>query len=147
MRKYAIKEAANACIDRLAGFSTRYNCTADRNRVHNILGVEDPLKLDDEEVDELLHIFKRSFKRFPRDGEVSAGTHRLCNAGSEGQFRRRFDQCNSPKGDPKALQQPADGWHVAKSEDGCEGRRERNAGDARVLPLLKLVSFCMYGNT
>lgn len=39
----------------------------------NILGEEDPLEFDDEEVDELFKIFKRGFKRLPRDGVVALG--------------------------------------------------------------------------
>ena len=106
-----------------------------RNRVKNILGVEDTLELNNKEVHKLLYILKRSLQRLLRDGIVSSWAHRLCNTGSKCQLGSGFNQSNCAKGNPETFEEPARSRHIAKGKDSCNGRGEGNASDTRILPL------------
>ena len=52
----------------------------------DVLGEEDPLEFDDEEVDELFNVFERGFQGLPGDGVVAFGAEGRGKALGEGQL-------------------------------------------------------------
>ena len=105
----------------------------------NILSVEKTLKLNDEEVHELLNIFQRRLQSLARNGDVFLGSHRLSNTLAKDQLGGTFNQSNGSEGNPNASQKQAHGRNVAKGQNGSESSGESDSCNTGIFPLDELV--------
>lgn len=125
-------KSANRSVFAL-GWCTYSNCDVD------VLGEDDALRLNHEEVDELLNIVCQALERSLGDGEVLArpelGSESLANS----QLSRSLRSSGDSKCHPRSLEDVPDQVQVSGSEDKDHDCGESDTGRSGVLPAQKPV--------
>lgn len=105
----------------------------------DILGEDNALGLDDEEVDELLNIVEQALKRGLGDGEVLSGPELRSKALSKNKLSGNFCRSGGTENNPGQLEDVADNVQVTGGEDEDDGGGEGDTGSAGVLPAQEAV--------
>lgn len=104
------------------------------SRSTDILGEEDALGLNDEEVDKLVHVSYGGIKSLPRDGVVTAGAKLGGQAIVEDELAGKLGKDGGTENHPCKLQGIAENIQVANSKDDRNDGGIGNSGGTRVLP-------------
>lgn len=125
-------------------------CTGD----HDILSKDNTLDLDDEEIDELLHILDGGLESLLWNGVIISWTERRDQSsrknqlahnlsGSSGYHQRQkplvwIGQClHTPNKVRKTFEQQAEGGQITSDEDGDNDDQVRKRRGTRMFPLLE----------
>ena len=109
------------------------NCTHSSSD-WDILGKDNALNLDDEEVDEVFKVVEGGFQCFLRDLVVFSGADRAGHTRAHESLARGFSNSDNPKTHPGKLDHIADDGEVSGGEDEGESGHKGDAGRALVLP-------------
>lgn len=105
----------------------------------DVLGEQDALDLNDEEVDQLLDILQRGLQLLAREGEVGPGPDPGGDALTQGQLSDGLGSGHDTQGDPQKPQAVADERNVAGNEDEDDGSGIADGRGTRVLPAKEIV--------
>jgi hypothetical protein len=113
-------------------------CTYSSSGIH-VLGENYALRLNDEEVDELLNIVEQTLERGLGDGEVLTRPELGGKATAKCQLSSNLCSSGCTKCQVEELEGVADDVEVSRSEDEEDGSSKGNAGRARILPAQEAV--------
>lgn len=105
----------------------------------DILGEHDTLRLNNEEVDELLKVVGHALKRSLGNGVVLARPELRSKTTSESHFTDNLSGCRKSEYHVGHLEHVADQVQVSGGEDEEDGRTKRYSGSAGVLPAQQAV--------
>jgi hypothetical protein len=113
-------------------------CTYSSRGIH-VLGENYALRLDDKEVDELLHIVEHALKRSLGDGVVLTRAELRSQTAAECQLSCDFCSGGRTQSKVEELETVADDVKVSSGEDEDDGRTKGDTGRTRVLPAQEAV--------
>lgn len=105
----------------------------------HVLSKHYALRLDDEEVDELLHIIEQTLQRGLGDGEVLAWAELGGETAAECQLSCNLSCCGRTKYHVESLQAVADDVEVSSGKDEDNGGGKGNTSGTGVLPAQEAV--------
>lgn len=105
------------------------------NSVQNILGEQDALELNDEEIDELFNIVESSLEGFLWDGVVSARAEIAGKTLREDELPCKLRGSSDTEYNVEGFHGPAKDGEIAAGEDEEDGRGKGDGGSARMFPL------------
>ena len=105
-----------------------------KNGGPDVLGEENALELNDEEVDEFLDVASYAVESLTGNGVVLPGTHAGCEALAEDELTGKLRGSGDTEDGEGCLQDIALDGDVAGEEDAGDDGGEGNGGGTRVLP-------------
>jgi len=136
MRRKPVRRLVNCSSERT---QRSYLCPTYSNGDIDILSKQNPLRLNHEEVDELLNVVGHALQRGLGDGKVSSWPELGGEAPSESRMPNDFRSGRSTKCHVGELEEVADQVEVSGSEDEGNSESESDTGCARVLPAQEAV--------
>jgi hypothetical protein len=115
--------------------------TTYKSRSAHVLGKENPLGLDHEEVDELVHVPDHGIEGFPRHHVVLSRSNLRREAIAKDHLARHLSRDGGAKHHPRQLEEPPEYIEVPNREDKRDDDSVRNGRGTCVGPNLVSLAF------